>query len=698
VAKSQSKKKTPPRKKTARSRRPVNPFAHLTWDHLEEWAGSTIVSRGRTYQRRGAVRDLALTGDGQLLAWVSGTRRYVTRVSFQGRKRLESQCTCPYWTTCKHAAAVVLRYLDCLKEKTAVAKAEEDDPRFALLEEHEAMGNDKHANPDADDEEDDGYDDDDDEEEWHEPQPSRRSSRKPSWLRDYLQEHTKAELVSLLAEVAGNHPEIRQELHDRQTLATGKTAEMVRAVRGEIASLGDVFLNDDGFGSSGADLGRLETHLDGLVKAGQPDTVVRLGPELLQAGNEAIEADHEGESSSGLGACLSIVFQALPRSGLSAADQLAWAVDRALDDGYGLCEAGLEKFWKSRHARADWSELADRLGQRLDADRPPRRGDSSAADSSSGSFSDRYRRDAISNWMITALGKCGREDEIIPLCESEAPVTHSHTRLVDFLIQAKRWEEAERWCLQGIEATEPSYAGLASKLRDRLRTISEKTGDRLRAVAFHADTFFASPDLGTFHELRKAARKAKVGEPVEAWARHYLETGNRPEPTGVRPRGKRQGDPETDWPLPDIGVPGKEPHRSLDTPMTGVLIDIAIDEKKPDEILRWYDNRQHTGRGRFFGPAHPDARVADAVKQTHPDRAIAIWKAIAEGHIAETQVKAYQAAGTYLRQVRDLMIRLRRKGKWEEYLHELRVRNKRKPRCMEVLDRLEGRRRRIVDG
>ena len=90
MERSERKKKTSPRKKAVTSRKPVDPFAHLTWDHLEKWAGSTIVARGRDYQRRGAVHDLALTAEGALLAWVSGARRYVTQVSIRGRKRLES--------------------------------------------------------------------------------------------------------------------------------------------------------------------------------------------------------------------------------------------------------------------------------------------------------------------------------------------------------------------------------------------------------------------------------------------------------------------------------------------------------------------------------------------------------------------------------------------------------------------------------
>lgn len=41
-------------------------ISSLTWNDLEDWAGGTIVSRGRTYQRQGRVSDLAVTDDGNL--------------------------------------------------------------------------------------------------------------------------------------------------------------------------------------------------------------------------------------------------------------------------------------------------------------------------------------------------------------------------------------------------------------------------------------------------------------------------------------------------------------------------------------------------------------------------------------------------------------------------------------------------------
>lgn len=58
-----------------------NGWTRLTWDDLERWAGSRSVTRGRSYQRGGRVRDLGLSDTGILLANVTGTARYVTSVS-----------------------------------------------------------------------------------------------------------------------------------------------------------------------------------------------------------------------------------------------------------------------------------------------------------------------------------------------------------------------------------------------------------------------------------------------------------------------------------------------------------------------------------------------------------------------------------------------------------------------------------------
>ena len=60
----------------------------------------------------------------------------------------------------------------------------------------------------------------------------------------------------------------------------------------------------------------------------------------------------------------------------------------------------------------------------------------------------------MADWLTRALEKAGRQDEIIPLWEREAPITNTYAHLVGYLLMAKRrWEEARYWCRQGMEAT-----------------------------------------------------------------------------------------------------------------------------------------------------------------------------------------------------------------------------------------------------
>ena len=43
-----------------RQNKTKNRFADLTWDDLNDWAGSKIVSRGRRYQQQGRVSELPI--------------------------------------------------------------------------------------------------------------------------------------------------------------------------------------------------------------------------------------------------------------------------------------------------------------------------------------------------------------------------------------------------------------------------------------------------------------------------------------------------------------------------------------------------------------------------------------------------------------------------------------------------------------
>src|SRR5215207_1481863 len=113
----------------ARARESASGWDALTWSELEEWAGERSLERGRRYFRGGHVSNLAKAPDGELLATVQGTERYVTAVALTGDADvLDGRCTCPIGGRCKHAVAVFLAYLDAVEKKRPVPAASPNDP------------------------------------------------------------------------------------------------------------------------------------------------------------------------------------------------------------------------------------------------------------------------------------------------------------------------------------------------------------------------------------------------------------------------------------------------------------------------------------------------------------------------------------------------------------------------------------------
>jgi uncharacterized Zn finger protein len=189
-------------------------FSDLTWNELEEWAGGKIVSRGRSYQQRGRVFDLAVTDDRSLIAWVKGTRRYATRVTMDEDGLPDSTCTCPYELDCKHGVAAVLEYLECLENSRPVPKVKQDDDRLRLLK-------------------DDDSDDEPDEAQGARPEDMRQG------IDAFLKGKTKAQLIDLIHDLAAEYPELIMEMSDRKELASGDTKTLVSRLRREIRDIGD---------------------------------------------------------------------------------------------------------------------------------------------------------------------------------------------------------------------------------------------------------------------------------------------------------------------------------------------------------------------------------------------------------------------------------------------------------------------------
>ena len=639
-------------------------FQQLTWDDLHEWAGSRVLSRGQSYQRSHRVQELAQTQIGELIAWVQGEKRYATRIALEDGE-LTSTCTCPYGACCKHAVAVVLECLDRLKKGLEIPKIGERDKRLALL--------DGAADEDSwDDEE----ENDEVKEEEVEFSPKRSTKSDSIPLKGFLIKQTKEQLMALVEDLAGKYPVVHEDLQDRQSLSRGSVKKIVSAIRKEMHELSSEpgwsnHWNNEGYTP---DYSRVKGRLQSLLSKGHADEVVALGKELLQAGISQVEmSQDEGETGREISTCLEVVFQALPLSSLSPVEQMLWVIDAELEDEYELCYHS-EVFWKKKQQASHWSTVADKLMERLNNLQPPKGEDS---------FSRSYRRDQLSNWIIHALEHSDRHQEIILLCEQEAVRTGSYPRLVDALRESKRFVEAEQWIHKGIKATQKQWPGIASQLRDALREMREKEGDWLKVAAFRAEDFLQRPSLEAYKEMRKSAERAKVWPTVKEAALYYLESGKFP-----------QENPS--WPLPETGVRETPEIRKNQFPMTEDLIEIAIAEKRPDDVLRWYDYQRSTKKVSWGWDTYQEDDIAGAVADRYPDRALAIWKDLSEKQIALTKPSGYEMAARHLRKVRDLLKKLKKENEWQSYLSHLRQTNARKSRLMEILDRLEG--RRIVDG
>lgn len=412
------------------------------------------------------------------------------------------------------------------------------------------------------------------------------------------------------------------------------------------------------------DYSRVRSGLQKLLEEGHADEVVALGEKLFVAGIDQVEqSDDEGETADAVASAMKIVFNALAECSLAPADKLEKAVDFELRDEYGLCH-GLEVFWKRRFSRKDWAVLADRLLGRL--------GDLECK-SSEDSFPRDYRRDRLTDQIISALEKAGRKDAVLSLCKQEAERTHSYSRLVKHLRKTGRTDEAEEWIRKGITATLKKSPGLTDSLKKDLLEIRSLKKDWLFVAALHSDDFIEHPSLRVFEDLKKASEKAKAWPTVREAVLHFLETGKYPKEY-------------QDWPLPDteIGIPGRS--RTDKPPYADVLIDIAIHEKRIDDVLKWFEI--HNKKGSNWQSDHMKDNVATAIAHEYPDKAVALWKELAESHISVTNVSSYSVGAQYLRKAQKILKQTGKEAEWDNYLQGLKETNRRKPRCVQILEAL----------
>lgn len=639
-----------------------NILAGLSLDDLRLWAGAKIFGRAKAYVKK--VSKLSHTADGELAAWVSGTRKYATAVRLDPDGDFESQCTCPFeWGPCKHAVAVVLAASDYLNQKRAIPLLGDEDPLYLVLFGDEDLAFEEGG------------------EAWEADEiDSERLARSESKtgvavLRKFLSGKNREELIELLVGASARYPELSHQILEADQLDQGQIDKLVRSARKQIHNLTDEPAWYDSWRNEGyiPDFGPLRDKLQGLLHKGYGDAVLKLGEELWSRGMQQVaESNDEGDTAQGIAVCLEVVLQALAKSSLAPADQLQWVIDRIFEDDYGLLGA-VETFLDNPSFLPEhWQAVAENLAKRLQF----------FPKSSSKERYDSYRRTALVDRLVDAYSRSGARDKVIPLLEKEVHNCRNYAKLVDTLLACGEREKAHQWCLAGYVRTIEDSPGIASELQQRLRKMAEKDQRNDLAAAYRAQDFFAHPSLQSYENLLKASQKAGHRTAVREAVLDYLQTGKRPDTQGVK---KTAGS----WPLPlpEVAPPHKKQERWPDKfPHLDLQIEIAIAEKRIEDLISLYEQYRKTRRWGW----ETDKAVAKAIEKSHPQLALDIWLAIAENLIAQVKPKAYEEAAIYLRLMHKVYTSEKRLADWQALIARLRQQHKAKRRLMEVLDSLNG--------
>jgi len=133
------------------------------------------------------------------------------------------------------------------------------------------------------------------------------------------------------------------------------------------------------------------------------------------------------------------------------------------------------------------------------------------------------------------------------------------------------------------------------------------------------------------------------------------------------------------------------------------LTDIALHEKRMDDVVKWYRVLTHDGNEISYSYGWNGDRneeVVNAVAKSAPELSVKVWEKKIVDNCEKPDRSCYANIGVALRKLRPLMERLGRVGEWHQIIERLRMEYKRRSSLMNILkeiDREKGGSGRIAD-
>lgn len=689
--------------------KPVREFwEQLGWADIAEIFGDRTTERGRRYGEGGNVRSFWATDDGRmLLANVSGEHDYKTLVSLKdGRKKnsftIFSDCSCPVGTACKHGVAAITRFLDCLAEEKPVPLAVQIDEE--TWETFTVEGKKSVLKIDFDEYLDDDDDDDweDDEEDCHDDDDEpvvasgrrirqiaasvaeKKKSKNETALNEKLLRRSKEELVALILQFHNDYGEVREYFEQEAfSESLSKTNDVDKLVRKAIKLI-DSGIDVDPYpyynrysDAPSLDLDPVEEVIKQFKRFADPlPGLDRIARHLIEKGAEFVENAHV-EDTWDIDRVFIEIAEVLIASKASPAKTILWAYEISGVGEYDLCGCGAKRILDHAWPKKTWSGVADALLEQY-RQTPVK---------------ERYWRQFRT--VVETLDKAGRQSEATDFLRREAVSAGEMVMLVDRLIECNHLAEAKKIALQQrIEELKPETDRRFRRYDtwpDKLEKIAEKQKDWPTLASIQASKLLESPNRRNVPPLLKTAEKLKVETVIRKAIEKFLLTGTLPTAFAKSLEGKKPTSSERKaWPIPFFEVrkedfSPKNPHKNKTGPRYDLLCEWAIDEKRPKDVLRWFDELSKEKKSNRSGLLQ---EVADAVVDLYPDRALTIYLERAEHEMEAT--RDYPAGIRQLNKAKKALEKAGRSARWPKIMEDIRTRHRRKSSLMRQLAEFEG--------
>jgi hypothetical protein len=171
--------------------------------------------------------------------------------------------------------------------------------------------------------------------------PASQQAKSTAALRQALSKRTKAELVTVLLELAQVDRGILRQLTSRFGVAAAPN-ELIAATRQAIADATDFDERDmnRNFDYDSQAYDEVKRNLSRLIASGQLRPAMRLALELMKQASYQVEMSDEGLMTQDIEGCLDVVLKALEKCDLPAAKVIAWCSAMLDADRVGFIARG----------------------------------------------------------------------------------------------------------------------------------------------------------------------------------------------------------------------------------------------------------------------------------------------------------------------------------------------------------------------